>query len=109
MAVRNYTKTILIRARKDEAQSWARSAGDGGKKLSVWVREALNERAGYDSGQPERAATVVVATEPETEGAEAGETLSTDEATEPTPVTTPTSTDDDDTAWLDQLTFDLGG
>lgn len=48
MAVKNYTKTILIRAREEEARSWALRASEGGKRLSTWIREALNERAGYE-------------------------------------------------------------
>jgi hypothetical protein len=36
MPVRNYTKSILIRAREDEAQSWALCASESGKKLSMW-------------------------------------------------------------------------
>ncbi len=47
MAVKNYPRTIVIRAKEGEAQSWARSAGESGQKVSSWIRATLNARSGY--------------------------------------------------------------
>jgi len=62
MAVKNYTKTILIRARDGKARSWALRASESGKRLSTWIRESLNERAGY---KPDGLSSESISPEPE--------------------------------------------
>lgn len=106
MAVKNYTKTVLIRAREGEARSWARSASEGGKRLSTWIRETLNEGAGYnpeglssesDSPEPEGWSETAI----EHEGVQSVSTTEPPvEESKPTP--TPTLTDDELRELLDR-------
>jgi len=105
MAVKNYTKTVLIRAREEEARSWALRASKGGKRLSTWIREALNERAGYKPDglspesvppEPERAPEPAI----EHEGVQVD---STPELLEGDGDSKPTVTDDDMGAFLSEV------
>lgn len=49
MAVKKYTKNILIRAREEEARSWALRASESGRSLSTCIREVLNAWSGLST------------------------------------------------------------
>jgi hypothetical protein len=104
MTVKNYTKSVLIRAREGEARSWALRASESGKNLSMCIREVLNAWSGYE---PDGLSSESVPPEPE--GApepaiehEGVQVDSTPELLECDGDSKPTVTDDDMGAFLSE-------